>query len=269
VRARRQAWWIALGCAIVAVPGLAAPAEPAPKQAPPPPRTYRPYVDRGNAIPAPYALGTLGLGNNVHIGSPTQAEFSLGFAAGLTPRIWVDGSIGTLRWAPSLVFHSAQIGLNALLVDAPSFELDAMVHVSGPADDGRYVEQIEPGLYAVAHVAHALRVDVNPAFDVNPGPRTTYGLRVPTAFSFQLGEHVYASVTTGVTVGSFADAGATTAIPAGLGFGWSDYLGTKGPRAIAIAPSISFPQLVKPWANERFRPDILTWGITFYYVWKH
>ncbi len=212
---------------------------------------------------------TLGLGPNVHIGMPTQAEVSLGFAVGLTSRIWLDGSVGTLRAAPSFVFHSAQIGPNALLVDTPSLELDAMVHVSAPADDGRPVEQIEPGLYSVAHVAHALRVDTFVGVDVNPGPTTTVGVRVPTALSFQLTEHVYASVNTGVTVASFADARETTAIPAGLTLGWSDYLAVTGPRGIAISPSITFPQLVRPWADEPFRPGILTCGITFYYVWKY
>jgi len=282
VRAQRQAWWIALVSALVPASALAAAAEPAarpapeptarpaPKPAPvPPPRRYRPYVDRGNAIPAPYALGTLGLGTNVLAASPSQAELSLGFAVGLTPRVWVDGSLGTLRWAPALVFHTAQIGPNVLLLDTPAFELDAMAHISGPADDGRPIEQIEPGLYTVARIEHALRVDTVIGFDVNPGPATTLGLRVPTALSFQLGPHVYASVNTGVTVGSFADMRRTTAIPAGLSFGWSDYLTPAGPQAIAIAPSISFPQLVRPWASEPFQPGVLTVGITFYYVWKY
>ena len=297
MRARRKGWEIALFGVVVAAPALDAsaqpaarpaepaprageqapragevgprPGEPVPKPGPSPPAKYRPYVDRSNYIPAPYALGVLGLATNVHIGRPAQAELSLGFAVGLTSRIWLDGSFGTLRWAPSLVFHSAQIGPNALLVDTPGFELDAMLHVSGPADDGRIVEQVEPALYAVIHVEHALRVDLNPAFDVNPGPTTTYGFRLPAAFAFQLGDHVYASINTGVTLANFGDPRESTAIPAGLSFGWSDSVGPKRLPAMAILPTISFPYLVKPWANEPFRPDVFSVGILWEYVWKY
>jgi hypothetical protein len=282
VRARRQAWWIALVGSAAVAPALASPGEPAPKPAPlapkpappaaatpAPPRRYRAYVYRGNSIPAPYALGTLGFATNVHVGTPAQAELNLGFGVGLTSRIWLDGAVGTLRVAPSLVFHSAQVGPNVLIVDVPAFELDAMVHVSGPADDGRPVEQVEPGLYTVVHAGDALRVDTSLGVDVNPGPTTTSGFRVATAIAFQLTEHVYGAFNTGVTLGSFADARETTAIPAGLTLGWSDYLAPKGPEAIAIVPSILFPQMVRPWANEPFRPGILTCGITFYYVWKY
>jgi hypothetical protein len=266
VRARRQLGWVALAGALVAAPALAA--EPASKP-PSRPHRYRPYVDRGNAIPAPYALGALTLGANVHMGVPTQAELSLGYGVGVTQRIWLDGSVGTLRAAPSLVFHSAQVGPNLLVVDTPEFELDAMVHVSGPSDDGRIVEQIEPGLYTVAHVAHALRVDTALYFDVNPGPSWTFGLRLPTAFSFQLVEKVYATVNSGVTVNNVADPRESTAIPIGLSLGWSDYLSPAGPPAVAISPSINFPQLVRPWANEPFRPGVVAVGLTFYYVWKY
>jgi hypothetical protein len=267
VRARRQVGWVALLGAIAAAPAFAATPGPAPKI--PPHRKYRPYIERSNSIPAPYALGSLGLATNLHAGLPPQGELSLGFAVGLTPHIWVDGSVGTLRWAPSLVFHSVQVGPNAVLVDTPSFELDAMAHVSGPADDGRLVEQIEPALYTVVHIGHALRVDGTLAFDVNPGPTTTFGVRLPAALSFQITNHVYASVSTGVTVGNLARASESTAIPAGLAFGWSDYLRPTGPQAIAISPSISFPEIWRPWAREPFRPGTLTVGLTFYYVWKY
>jgi hypothetical protein len=254
VRARRQVGWVAILGAIAAAPAFAAaPGPPGGKSAPKtaPPRKYRPYVDRTNSLPAPYALGSLGLATNVHAGLPPQGELSLGFGVGLTPRIWVDGSVGTLRWAPSLVFHSAQVGPNAILVDTPSFELDAMAHVSGPADTGRPVEQIEPALSTVVHLAHVLRVDGTLAFDVNPGPTVTFGLRLPAALA------------------NFADLGESTAIPAGLAFGWSDYLRPTGPEAIAISPSISFPEMWRPWAREPFRPGSLTCGITFLYVWKY
>jgi hypothetical protein len=257
--------------AVAASPAFAAPPGPAPKTAPKTtaPRKYRPYVDRTNSLPAPYALGSFGLATNLRDGAPPQAELSLGFGVGLTSRIWVDGYLGTLRWAPSFVFHSAQVGPNVILVDLPAFELDAMVHVSGPSEHGRPVEQIEPALYTVIHIDHALRVDGSLAFDVNPRRVVTYSLRLPAALSFQLTSHMYASVSSGVTIGNLAEVGESTAIPAGLSFGWSDYLRPMGPQAIAISPSISFPEIWRPWAREPFRPGTLTCGITFLYVWKY
>jgi hypothetical protein len=247
---------------------LEARAAPPPKQAPPQVRRYHPYVERGNSVPAPYALAALGLGTNMHAGLPTQAELSLSFAVGLTPSLWLDGSLGTLRVAPSLVFHSAQIGPNVLIVDTPQFELDGMVHLTGPSDDGRLVEQIEPALYAVAHFGPT-RLDATLAFDVNPGPKVTYGARLPAAVSFQITDHVYGSVSSGVTTSNLGNPGETTAIPAGISLGWSDYLSGSGPQAVAISPSITFPELVKPFSDEPFRPGTVICGVTFYYVWKY
>jgi hypothetical protein len=257
---------------IGATPALAAPPPPASSRPEPPKpaaRRYRPYVERGNYIPAPYAFAALGLGANLRAGAPTQAEGALAFAVGLTKVLWVDGSLGTLRVAPNVVFHSAQIGPNLLVVDKPAFELDAMLHVSGPSDDGRPIEQIEPGLYTVARAGHAVRVDSILAFDLNPGPRSTFGFRVPATIAFQISEHVYGSFTTGVGTGSLANPRETTAIPAGISIGWSDYVASMGTAAVAIVPSITFPELVRPWANEPFRPGTIMAGITFYYVWKY
>jgi hypothetical protein len=268
VRARRQAWRVALLGAIVGFVVV-----PTRAEASPPPtarhRKYRPYVDRSANLPRPYAYGTLGLGTNVHIGLPPQDELNIGFGVGLTPRVWLDGALGTLRVAPSLVFHSAQLGPNLLIVDTPAFELDATMHLSAPADDGRPIEQIEPGIFTVAHAGHALRVDTGLFLDINPGPTSTVGFRLPAAFAFQLGEKFYASVNTGVGTGSFADAGQTTAIPAGLTLGWTDYLGPKGAEVIGFMPSINFPELLKPWADEAFRPGLFSVSITFIYLWKY
>ncbi len=274
MRARRQTWrCVALGLGLsgagqAAREARASDAEPPVDPAPPSSRKYTPYVDRGMSLPAPYAYGTLGVAANVRIGVPTQLEWTLGGGVGLGPRVWIDGAVGTLRVVPELVFHSAQIGPNMLIVDTPPFELSATVHVSAPADDGRPIEQIEPGLYGVARYGHALRVDAGLFFDLNPGPKVTTGIRVPASFAFQLAEHVHAVVTTGVTTTSFAEAGRTTALPAGLTLGWSDYLHPTGPQSIGLLASLSFPELVKPWAPETFRPGYFIFGITFVYVTK-
>ena len=146
-----------------------------------------------------------------------------------------------------------------LLVDTPAFELDGWCSVSAPSDNGRPVEQIEPGLYAVAHLDHALRVDTSLAFDVDPGPTMTFDLRVPAALAFQLTEHLYASVSTGVTLGSVADARESTAIPGGSR--WLERLPRPdGPAGHRDLPVDHLPQLVRPWANEPFRPGVVISG---------
>lgn len=226
------------------------------------PRHYTPYVDRGASVPAPYVYGTLGVSGTVRPEQRAQLELALGGGIGLSQRLWIDGSSGTLRLAPELVFHTAQIGLSALLVDEPALELSGTLHVNFASDDGRPVEQIEPGLYVVARAAHEARIDTGAFLAVNPGSSSPLGLRIPLAVGFQLGTHVHAILSTGVTVGSFDDAGRTAAIPAGIAFGWSDYVG-EGPQSVAVLPSLSFPELWKPGARDPFQPGYAVFGVTF------
>jgi hypothetical protein len=191
-----------------------------------------------------------------------SAETSVGLGAGLTPHLWVDGSPGTFKMAPKPGWHSPQIGLNALLLDTPALELDAALHITFVAEDGRPVEQIEPGASAVVHLAHRLRVDGSLFLDVNPGPTTTLGLRIPLSGAFQITDHVYAAMNTGLTIGDFGDLAGTTAIPAGMTFGWGDRLGGRTGPSVAVSPTFSFPELIKPGANTLFRPGYVTVGLT-------
>jgi hypothetical protein len=231
-----------------------------------PPARYTPYIERGNAVPAPYAYAAPAFTATVRAGKPTVLEAGLGGGLGLTSHLWLDGSLGTLKMTPTLGYHSFQIGPNALLVDTPAFELDATFHVSFPADDGRPVEQLEPGLLSVVHLAQ-LRLDTGLYIDANPGPTTTFGLKVPVSVAFQLTSHVFGVVNTGVTVGSFDDTAGTTAIPVGLTLGWGDRIG-RGARPIGVGllPSISFPELIKPGARETLRPGYAAVGVTFFVV---
>jgi hypothetical protein len=234
--------------------------------APAPPARYTPYVERGNAVPAPYAYVQPGFTATLRAGEPTVLEAGLGYALGLTSRLWVDGSVGTLETTPTLGFHSLQIGPNALLVDTPAFELIASAHVSFLADDGRPVEQIEPGLLSVERVAH-LRFDTGLYFDANPGSTATFGLKAPVSVAFQITPHVFAAVNTGLTVGSFADGAGTTAIPVGLTLGWGERFGRgEHPISVAVVPSILFPELIKPGAAEVLRPGYAQVGLTLYVV---
>ncbi len=227
------------------------------------PARYTPYVDRGNAVPAPFAYGQPGITVTLRGDKPTVVEGSLGFAVGITSRVWVDGSLGTLKVAPELHYHSVQVGPNAVLVDTPAFELDATLHVTFASDGGRPVEQIEPGVFAIARAAHRVRVDTGVFFDGNPGADTTFGLKVPVTVTLQLTAHTFASVSTGVTVGGFADAAGTTAIPAGVTLGWGDRFGrTEHPVGVLVMPSILFPELVKPGAAETFRPAYVALGLS-------
>ncbi len=208
--------------------------EPAPPAPPAPPAKYTPYVDRGNAVPAPYIYGQPGFTATLRADAPTVLEASLGFGVGISSRVWVDGSLGTLKLTPGLGYHSLQLGPNALLVDTPAFELDVTTHVSFAAGDGRPVEQVEPGVFLVARAAHEVRLDTGIFFDANPGPVSTFGLRVPVNVALQITPHVFTIVTTGVNVGAFADTARTTAIPAGLTLGWG--IGSGGRRGRWASP---------------------------------
>jgi hypothetical protein len=242
---------------------------PATTAAPAPPARYTPYVDRGQSLPAPYAYAAPGLTATLRTGKPTLLEASLAGGVGLTSHLWVDGTLGTLALTPRLSFHSVQIGPNALLVDTPAFELDVTTHVTIGAEDGRPIEQIEPGVFSVIHAGHTLRFDAGLFVDANPGPTTTFGVRVPVSVAFQLTDHVYGIVNSGVTVGDFADTAKTTAIPAGLTLGWGDRVGRGAhPLGFGVLPSISFPELIKPGAAELFRPGYVAFGITLFVVSK-
>ncbi len=234
---------------------------------PAPPPAYTPYVDCGNAVPAPYAYAQPAFAATLRGGATAVLEGSLGFGLGLTSRVFVDGTLGTLQMAPALGYHSLQIGPDLLLVDTPTLELLATTHVSLGASDGRPVEQVEPGVQAVVRVPHQLRVDAGLYVDANPGPALTFGLRVPLSFAFQLSSHVYASVNTGVNVGSFADNAGTTAIPAGVSLGWGERLGhAPRPLGVAVVPSVTFPELLKPGAAAPLRPDYAVVGLALVVV---
>jgi hypothetical protein len=243
-------------------------AAPRPSRAEPSPK-YTPYVDRGQSLPAPYVYGALSWSAIVRPGQPTQLEESLGGGVGITSTFWIDGSVGTLRVLPALVFHSAQIGPNVLLVDTTAFELEGTLHVSFVADDGRPVEQVEPGLYGVLRAGHRLRVDAGLFLDASPGPTATFGLRFPLDLAFQITTHVHAVVNTGVTTASFADARGTTAIPLGVTLGWSDRVGQSPPLSVAVVPSIALPDLWKPGAKEPLSPGHVVVGITLVVVSKY
>lgn len=228
---------------------------------------YTPFVDRGMSLPAPFAYGVLGMTSTARAGEAMLLESTLGAGAGLSSRVWIDASAGTLQLAPGVGYHSPQVGLNALLVDTPAFELDATTHVTFASAGGDPVEQVEPGLFTVIHVAHKLRIDGGLYLNVSPGEEVTAGMRAPVAAGFQIGRKVYAQVTSGVTVSNFADARNTAAVPLGLTLGWSDRLREGGP-SVAVLPSVSFPELWRPLAEEPFRPEHAVVGVTFVIVSK-
>jgi hypothetical protein len=272
VRARRatRRWaaaWVALGAAA-----------PARAEEPPPPTTtaraatapaparYKRFVELGQSLPSPYAYGTVGITTTAKMGARTSLESSLGGGVGLSSRLWLDGSSGAFKLAPEIGYHSPQLGLNALLVDAPGLELSATTHVTFVSEDRRAVEQIEPGFITVLRLANKLRIDSGLFFDVNPGATTTFGVRVPANLGFQITEHVYAAVTSGVSVSNFADVAGSTSIPAGLTLGWSDKLSSG--QSVGVSPSISFPDLIKPGTPEIFWPRNAVFGITVAFVSK-
>jgi hypothetical protein len=238
------------------------PPPPAPGR-PPAPAPYTPYVDRGNAVPAPFAYAQPGFTATWREHKPTLLEGNLAFALGLASSVWIDGSVGTLTMAPRLRFHSVQVGPNVVLVTTAAFELDLATHVTFASAGGRPVEQIEPGVFAIARAAHRVRLDTGVFVDANPGAAAAFGLRVPASVTLQLGAHTFASVNTGVTVASFSDLGGTTAIPMGATFGWGDRFGpATHPVGILVEPTFLFPELIKPGAAEPLRLGYVALGLS-------
>lgn len=270
VRARRHGAWVTAAwfasSATVGFGSAARAAEPPARATPPPPK-YTPFVNRGNSLPAPYAYGTLGFSGTAKAGERTSVEGSIGGGVGLTQRLWLDASSGSFKVAPALGYHSPQVGLSALLLETPVIELDATTHVTFASESGRPVEQIEPGIMTVVHVAGKLRIDGGLFVGVNPGDTTTVGMRVPAAVGFQITEHVHAAFSSGVTVDSLADTRGTTAIPLGLTLGWSDRLSAGGP-SVSVSPSVSFPEMIKPGAAGVLNPNNVTIGVTLGFVSK-
>lgn len=239
---------------------IAAPRRVAPRSAAAPPR-YTPFVDRGAALTAPWAYGTLGWAATAQRRTRTELEGNVGGGVGLTSRLWIDGSVGVLRIAPDTGYHSPVIGLGVLILDRPGVEIDAALHVGFASADRRPVELVEPGLFGVARVAHKLRFDGGVYVGIHPGGTELVGLRVPASVAFQITERIHAVIGSGVTVDDLRSA-ATAAIPLGLTLGFSDLVGER-PWSLGVVPSITLPELVKPGTPERFRPDYVVVGITF------
>ncbi|MFT3773702.1 MAG: hypothetical protein QM820_50655 [Minicystis sp.] len=222
------------------------------------------------SLPWPYAYGTLGFSGSRRSGENPTVESSLGGGVGLTERLWIDGSAGSFKMAPKPSYHSPQVGLNVLILDTPAFELDATTHVTFLAEDGRTVEQVEPGFFSVLRIARKVRVDNGLYVDVNPGPTTTVGLRAPVNIGFQITNRVNAVINTGVSINDLADTAGSTVVPMGLTLGWSTRIGNKKDApSFGLVPSFSFPELLKPGAEETiWNPGYATVGITFVYVSK-
>lgn len=239
---------------------------PAPVRAARPPSSYKRYIDLGASLPAPLAYGSLGITSTAKVGAPTSLESSVSGAVGLSSSVWLDGSSGSFKLAPELGYHSPSLGLNTMLVEASAVDLYATAHVIFVSEDHRPVEQVEPGLGTVLRLANKLRVDGGLYLAVNPGPTTTFGVRVPAAVGFQITDHVYAALNSGVSVSNLADTRGTTAIPMGVTFGWSDKLSSG--QSVGVSPSISLPELIKPGAQEVFQPGKAVFGVSVFFVSK-
>jgi hypothetical protein len=224
-------------------------ATPAQTAAPAPPALIAPhvplltpYADRGMLYgpgQAGLSLGVLG-SNRPMQGS--RASMSLGIGVGLTDRITLDGSLGTLSFAPGLRYSHPQVGIWFGLVDRPALEIDATAHVVFGLGNEKVLHAVEPGALAILRLGDRVRIDTGAYVPVSMEDGGPTGLRVPINLAIQLGRYLHVAVSSGVTLTRVADGRPT--IPLGVTIGGSIPL--PGGGYVVLAPSLSWPSLVHP-----------------------
>jgi hypothetical protein len=246
----RQAWAGAflLGAALISTSAAAAE-----------PPSFSLWVDRGFGLPAPMTFGILSF-TATHNQS-TAVEMSLSGAAGLTERLGASISIGSIQMAPSVRYHSPQLGLFYTFVDTPPLELDVLGNLTFDVEGTRIVEQAEPGALVIARVPHYLRFDIGAYVPVTP-ETTVVGLRAPLSMGFQLAEHFHTVLASGLTVADIRDIKGTGAIPAGVTIGYSTMLVSGA--GVGVGTSLTFPEAVR--FGPRTKPSPVQVGLYLYVV---
>lgn len=189
-----------------------------------------PYVDRGRMLGAGQGFLTM----SASAGSTLDA--SMGGGIGITDRVSLEGSFGTLALSPRARYHSPQAGLWLGIVDTPPFELDATTHVTFGLVGEEFIKTFEPGAQAVFRMGHALRFDLGAYLPMTPNGRV--GLRIPAALAAQLNNWIHASVSTGISFEDMHDAHRTASIPLGITLGCSVPLARGG--YLVVAPSLAW-----------------------------
>ena len=242
--------WAIVACGVFSA--RAAPAQTGERRILPP---ATPYVARGWL----YGPGQGGIfwnvtARSVPIGG-SVAETSLGVGLGITDRLSLDGSLGTIVLAPHVRSSGPQVGAWLGIVDTPPLEIDATAHVTFGAAGESTLAKYEPGAVAVIRPG-PVRLDVSAYVPVTVDGGV--GLRAPVMLAVQLGPYLHTAVTSGVTLSRIGDGSA--ALPFTLALGCSVPLGARG--YAAVVPSVAWPTLVGRQGSDPGGPGVIEVGAT-------
>ena len=127
-RAGRWGWGSVSGARAPAREARAQPASTGEEEAQAP--SVAPYVDRGLLYGPGQAGFSLRLRTSPDTWNGAAADVTFGLAAGITPRLTFDASLGTISIGPRVLYNRPDVGLWYGLIDTPPFELDATTHLA-------------------------------------------------------------------------------------------------------------------------------------------
>jgi hypothetical protein len=119
-----------------------------------------PYVNRGMLYgPAQAGLSFTFRGNTAPVDG-ISGDASLNAAVGLTSRLTLDGSLGTLSLEKTVRYRDPKLGLWFGLVDTTPVELDLTAGVTfGVPRDESVLHVFEPGAVAIFRLGSDARID--------------------------------------------------------------------------------------------------------------
>jgi hypothetical protein len=185
---------------------------------------------------------TLGVSGTIGPIPGSRADLSLGVGVGITDRVTFDASLGTLSLAPSVRYAHPEVGVWFGLVDRPALEVDATTHLTFGFGDERTPHEVEPGAVVILRMGDRARIDAGAYVPVSMEREAAAGLRAPLALAVQIHPYLHVALSSGVTIPRLADGRVT--VPLGLTLGCT--LPLPGGGYIVVAPSLSWPRLVRP-----------------------
>ena len=241
----RAGWALGLGVCLgaLALPAREARAQPASTaeeevEAP----SVAPYVDRGLLYGPGQAAFTLRLRTSPDTWDGAAADVTLGLAAGITPRLSFDTSLGTIAIGPRVFYNRPDVGLWYGLVDTPPFELDATTHLAIDVGGANVFSQVEPGAVAILRAEDDVRLDVGAYFPVPLDGVRGVGFRMPISLAAQIHPDVHVAVDSGLDYASLGDQAGRTSVPLGFSIGCTVPLGGGG--YAVLTPSVSWPRFL-------------------------
>jgi hypothetical protein len=247
---------LALALAAFALPDRCAHAAPMPMPAEPPPIT--PYVSRGMLFgPAQGGLGFSFQMNTSPI-EHSRADASVSLAVGLSSRVTLDGSLGTISAETVARYHDPRLGVWVGLVDTEPVEVDVTAGATFGTGLEPPLRAFEPGAAAVFRIGGDARIDASAYLPLSMDGTHVVGLRVPAQLALQLTHDLHFAASTGVTMGDLSSGVVT--VPLGVMVGYTVPLGSGG--FLMLSPSLTWQRFVEVRGEGIGGPGPLSIGVS-------